>query len=65
MEENLMKRYGLEAMNSSELEIPGGAVIDTISKIIGGLAAVVKVIQDYIPSFIKGYTAGRRGESIF
>lgn len=49
-----------ERLDSSELAIRGGISLDWIVKIAGIAAMLLSIIRDYLPSFAKGYNAGKK-----
>lgn len=64
MEEKLMKDLGFREMNSSELNLRGGADGSFFETIFKKIKAVVDFIADYVPNFLKGFKEGF-GVSIF
>ncbi|MBP5210404.1 MAG: hypothetical protein J6Z27_01010 [Bacteroidales bacterium] len=49
-----------ERLNSSEMTVRGGVSGDWIMKVVNVVVMVLSIIRDYLPSFMKGYKAGRQ-----
>ncbi|MBQ7222802.1 MAG: hypothetical protein IJS02_05005 [Bacteroidales bacterium] len=49
-----------ERLNSSELSVRGGVSADWVLKVVNTVVMVLSLIRDYLPSFLKGYRAGKK-----
>lgn len=58
MEDKLMKGLGFGEIDSSELQITGGASSPLWQKIIDKVRNMIDFIGDYIPKLIQGFRDG-------
>ena len=58
MEETLMYERGLRELDSSELQMRGGASDSIFSKIFEKIRNLIDTIADYLPNFLKGIKDG-------
>ena len=63
MEERILKDCGLCEINSSELQIVGGAGT-AFTKIFEKVRNIIDFLADYIPSLVKGFTDGFAGKEL-
>lgn len=64
MEEKMMM-LGLREVNSSELQIRGGAKASVFSQVVEKLRNFFEFLAEYLPQLIKGFAAGFTGSSLF
>ena len=64
MEETLMYGRGLRGLNSSELQMRGGATSSSVfATLFERIRNLIDTISDYLPSFLKGLKDGFIGTS--
>lgn len=61
----MKKEWGLREINSSELQIRGGAKKVTWTDIFDKIRNIIDFIGDYIPKLIKGFSDGFLGVKLF
>ena len=64
MEEKMMKAWGFREMNSSELQLRGGASGKLLNGIVEKVRDVIDFIADYLPRLLAGIKDGFLGKSI-
>lgn len=61
MEEKLLYERGLREMNSSELQLRGGADKSMLATIFEKVRNLIDTIADYLPNLMKGLKDGFLG----
>ena len=64
MEEKLLQERGLRELNSSELQMRGGAGKSTLANIFEKIRNLIDTIADYLPNLIKGFKDGFLGTAM-
>lgn len=64
MEEKMMKAWGFREMNSSELQLRGGASGNFFTGVVEKVRDVINFIADYLPNLLAGIKDGFLGKSI-
>lgn len=64
MEEKMMKAWGFREMNSSELQLRGGASGNFFTGVVEKVRDVIDFIADYLPKLLEGFKDGFLGKSL-